>query len=52
MGGVWYSMGEEKAPLHGNTYQEDVCAPTMVSRKGLGGPCREEVKLGVFRLQG
>ena len=28
-GGVWYGRGEMKAPPHGNTYQEDVCAPQL-----------------------
>ena len=47
---VWW--GEMKAPPHGNTYQEDVCAPTMVSVKGWGGPCRGEGKLGIILVEG
>ena len=50
-GCVRYGRGDVKAPPHGNTYQEDVCAPTMVSGNGWGGPCRGEVKLGLFKLK-
>ena len=42
-----------KAPLNGKTYQEDVHAPTIVSRKGVRvAYVGEEVKLDLFKLKG